>query len=376
MKKPIYLDYNGTTPIDPELFPVMKKFIEEEFGNPSSSHWFGIEPKKALLKAREQAASMLGCSPGEIYFTSGGTESNNMALKGIALKYQDKGKHIITSIVEHPSVLEVCNYLETIGFDISYLPVDRYGQVSIPVLKETIRDDTILISIMHANNEVGTIQPIKEISAIAKDNDIILHTDAAQSVGKIPVSVNALGVDLLSLAGQKFYAPKGIGALYIRNSLIPEKLIHGAGQEAGLRAGTENIPFIAAMGKACEIIELGLNDHMIHMKHMTGLLHEGIQKHIKHFKLNGHPEERLPNTLSISFYEHDAGDILSDIGPELAVSAGAACHSNRVKLSHVLEAMEVPADCSLGTLRLSTGRFTTELDIFKAISIITKAVVK
>ena len=253
MPKPIYLDYNATTPHDPEVIAAMRPFFEEEFGNPSSSHYYGTRPKQAVIKARAQIAALLNCRPEEIIFTSGGTESNNFAIKGSAEAVRHKGNHIITSQIEHPAVLEVCNFLETTGFEATYLPVDEFGRVQLEDLKAAIKKETILISIMHTNNEVGSAQPIEEISKLAKNHAIIFHTDAAQSLGKIPVDVNRLGVDLLSIAGHKVYAPKGVGALYIRQGLAPAKLMHGAGQEMTVRPGTENVLEIVGLGMACEI---------------------------------------------------------------------------------------------------------------------------
>jgi cysteine desulfurase len=253
MPKPIYLDYNATTPHDPEVIDAMRPFFEEEFGNPSSSHFYGSKPKQAVIKAREQVALLLNCKPEEIIFTSGGTESNNFAIKGCAQVFRHKGNHIITSRIEHPAVIAVCNFLETTGYEVTYLPVDACGVVQLDDLKAAIKKETILISIMHTNNEVGSAQPIEEISKLASKHDIIMHTDAAQSVGKIPLDVNRLGVDLLSIAGHKIYAPKGVGALYIRQGLAPAKLMHGAGQEMAVRPGTENVLEIVGLGMACEI---------------------------------------------------------------------------------------------------------------------------
>jgi cysteine desulfurase len=376
MVMPIYLDYNGTTPHDPEVIESMRPFLEEEFGNPSSNHWYGIKPKKAIDNARKQVALLLNCSPDEIIFTSGGTESNNHAIKGMAQALQDKGNHIITSQIEHPAVLEVCRFLERLGFETTYLPVDAHGLVSLADVEKAIRPETILITIMHANNEVGTIQPIEEISSIAKDQGIVMHTDAAQSIGKITTDVNELGVDLLSIAGHKVYAPKGVGALFIRHSIKPEKFFHGAGQEMGKRAGTENVLEIVGLGQACEIAKRDLENNMNQMKKMRDMLENGLRKEIKEIKLNGHPEKRLPNTISLSFPDLEANKILEEIGLEVAASAGAACHSDTVEVSHVLKAMEVPLNTAKGTLRFSTGKMTTEAEIDKAIKVISSAVKK
>jgi cysteine desulfurase len=376
MPKPIYLDYNATTPHDPEVIDAMRPFFEEEFGNPSSSHYYGSKPRQAVVNARKQIAALLNCKPDEIIFTSGGTESNNFAIRGCAQTFGHKGNHIITSQIEHPAVIEVCRFLETIGFEITYLPVDEFGQVKVADVAAAIKEQTILISVMHANNEVGTVQPIGEISRLAKKHDIVFHTDAAQSVGKIPVDVNRLGVDLLSIAGHKVYAPKGVGALYIRQGLAPAKLMHGAGQEMAVRAGTENVLEIVGLGMACEIAGRDLEKNMKHMQAMRDRLYEGIKKRCEPVKLNGHPQKRLPNTLSISFLGLEANRILDAVGNEVAASAGAACHSDTVQISEVLKAMDLPLEWAKGTLRLTTGRMTSEAAIDKAVQVITDAVRK
>jgi len=374
MPKPIYLDYNATTPHDPEVVEAMRPFFEEEFGNPSSSHYYGTRPKQAVNHAREQIAALINCKPQEIIFTSGGTESNNFAIKGCAETFGDKGNHIITAQIEHPAVIEVCHFLETIGFEVTYLPVDEFGRVNAADVAAAIRKETIFISIMHANNEVGSVQPVEEISSLAKKQDIIMHTDAAQSVGKIPVDVNRLGIDLLSIAGHKIYAPKGVGALYIRQDLAPAKLMHGAGQEMAVRPGTENVLEIVGLGMACEIAARDLEKNMTHMRTMRDRLFEGIKNEGDQVKLNGHPQKRLPNTLSISFLGLEANRILDAIGTEVAASAGAACHSGTVQISDVLKAMHVPLEWAKGTLRLTTGRMTTAADIDKAVEVICAAV--
>ena len=375
MIKPIYLDYNGTTPHDPEVIEAMRPYLETEFGNPSSSHWYGIKPKQAVETARKQVAGILNCNPAEVFFTSGGTESNNHAILGVARRFRGKGNHIITSNFEHPAVLEVCRYLESDGFETTYLPVGEAGLVDPADVERAVRPATILITIMHANNEVGTVQPIAEISDIAKRHGIAMHTDAAQSVGKIPTDVAQLGVDLLSVAGHKVYAPKGVGALYVRPPLVPEKFCYGAGQEMGWRAGTENLLEIVGLGKACEIAQRDLEINMAHMKFLRDRLHEGLLGRISRIRLNGHLQQRLPNTLSISFRGREANRILEDIGLEVAASAGAACHSDTVEISHVLEAMDVPLEWAKGTLRFSVGRMTSEAEIDKTIQVVAEAVI-
>ena len=376
MTTPIYLDYNGTTPHAPEVVDAMRPFLETEFGNPSSSHWYGIAPRQAVEKARSQVSGLLNCKPDEILFSSGGTESNNHAINGVARLMKGQGRHIITSAIEHPAVLNVCRFLESDGFETTVLPVDDSGIVRVEDVASAIRPDTIMISIMHANNETGAIQPIAEIADLALKHDVLMHTDAAQSVGKIPTDIRDLKVSLLSVAGHKVYAPKGIGALYIRHPLKLEPSCHGAGQESGRRAGTENVMGIIGLGAACEAAMRSLAQNRAHMERLRDRLHDGIIRKIDAIRLNGHPDLRLPNTLNVSFYGMEANRLLEEIGLEVAASAGAACHSDTVEISHVLKAMRVPEDWAKGTLRFSVGRMTTENDIDRAIAVIVKAVQK
>ena len=373
IEKPIYLDYNATTPIDPKVADAMLPYLYERFGNPSSSHAYGAEAKNGVEQARQEIAGMLGCLPEEIVFTSGGSEANNMAIKGAAMANRERGRHIITSSVEHPAVLEVCAYLEQNGFRVTFLPVDEFGRVDPEDVENAITPETILISIMHANNEVGTIQPIQEISKIAHSHNILMHTDAAQSIGKIPVKVDELGVDLLSIAGHKLYAPKGIGALYMRTGTSIGKLIHGASHERNLRAGTENVLEIAGLGKACALITENLSTYADHMKKLRDLLEADIVSRFPWAKVNGHPEQRLPNTSSISFRHLEANTILAEL-TGVAASAGAACHADQVDVSHVLEAMHLPVDYAMGTIRFSVGRMTTREEIDRAIENVSKVV--
>lgn len=361
----IYLDYNATTPIDKEVADVMRPYLDDYFGNPSSSHAYGVKTKLAVEKARQQIAQLFHCESSEIVFTSGGTESNNYAIKGIAFANQEKGNHIITSSVEHPAVFEVCKYLERFGFEITYLPVDEFGIIRLEDLKKAIRPSTILISIMHANNEVGSIQPIAEIAKLIENEEIILHTDAAQSIGKIEADVQILGVDLMSLAGHKLYAPKGIGALFIRNGVHLEKLMHGADHEQNLRAGTENVLEIVGLGKACELAKVNLEKNAKHYQETRDYLHQLLQEELPQIKLNGHSELRLPNTLSLSFPRVEANTLIDRL-EGVAASAGAACHSESIDVSAVLEAMHVPLDFAMGTIRFSTGRGSTMADMKKA----------
>ncbi len=373
MDRPIYLDYNATTPLASEVIDDMIPFMKEHFGNPSSSHYYGYEPRKAIEKARQRVARLINCEPGEIIFTSGATESNNHALRGIAESCREKGNHIITTAIEHPAIIEPCLYLMNKGFEITFLPVDHYGRVDLDRLEKEIRPETILISVMHANNEVGTVQPLSSIKSIIGERDIVFHTDAAQSAGKIKTDVKELGVDLLSLAGHKLYAPKGIGALYVREGVKLPRFIHGAGQEKGLRAGTENVIEIIGLGKACELAADNFGDNFENMKKTRDLLAEKLMEAFPEAKINGHPLEILPNTLSISFPGTEANQILGKLD-SVAASGGAACHSGEVKVSHVLDAMGIPMDYAKGTLRFSTGRFTTTEQILQASEDIIEAV--
>jgi cysteine desulfurase len=368
---PIYLDYNATTPLDPQVAQAMLPYIHERFGNPSSSHIYGVASRKAVDQARAQLAEMLRCSMDEVIFTSGGTESNNYAIKGVAGAYRDQGNHIITSAVEHPAVTEVCRYLESQGCRVTYLPVDEFGLVDPQQVEEAIAPQTILVTIMHANNEVGTIEPIAEIAEIAHHYGALVHADCAQSVGKIPVYADELGVDLLSIAGHKLYAPKGIGALYVRAEVKLEKLIHGANHEMNRRAGTENVIEIVGLGQACELIDQNLTTYHNHMRKMRDRLEKGLKSSFSHPRINGHPEKRLPNTSSVSFKGLEANIILSEM-ERVAASAGAACHSDQVEVSSVLEAMHVPLEYAMGTIRLSVGRFTTAEEIDQALAEITR----
>ena len=363
---PIYLDYNATTPIDSQVAEAMLPYIHGLYGNPSSGHAFGLQARAGVDRARHQVASMLGCHDDEVLFTSGGTESDNHAIKGIAGADRARGNHVITSNIEHPAVEEVCRYLEIQGLDVTYLPVDGHGLIDPQQVEDTITDRTIMVTIMHANNEVGTIQPIREIADIAHRHGAVMHSDCAQSVGKIPVDVDDLGVDLLTIAGHKLYAPKGIGVLYIRRGVEIEKFMHGADHEMGRRAGTENIILEAGLGIACQLIEQNLDGYIQHMGQMRDRLEAGLQREIPGVRVNGHPEKRLPNTSSVSFKGQEANTILDKL-QSVAASAGAACHSDRIDVSDVLKAMNLPIEYAMGTIRLSVGRHTTEDEIDRAV---------
>ena len=361
MNRKIYLDYNASTPIAPEAVEAMRPFLTKHYGNPSSNHWAGIPAKDAVEKARRQVASLLGCDPAEIVFTSGGSEANNHALKGVFFVNRGKGNHIITSAVEHPAILNPCHFLEKFGAQTTVLPVDRFGRVDADEVRRSIRPNTILITVMHANNEVGTIQPIPEISQIAREAGIVFHTDAAQSIGKIPCAIDKLGVDLLSVAGHKLYAPKGIGALYIKKGTQIEPLMHGAGHEQGRRAGTENVLLAVALGTACSLAQRWPG--MPKVQALRDLFWDNLQEIFgDSISLNGHPIERLPNTVNVNFIGRTGADILARL-PEVAASTGAACHSGSVTLSPVLAAMGVPTKEGMGAIRFSLGRATTWEDL-------------
>jgi len=377
MSGPIYLDYNATTPIAPEVVDEMLPYIHAHFGNPSSSYAMGRHNKEAIEKSRIQVANLIGALPGEIIFTSGGTESNNHAIRGAVFANQQKGKHIITSQVEHPAVTEVCKYLQKQGYKITWLPVDSFGKVNPPDVEKAVRPDSVLITIMHANNEVGTIQPIKEIGEIVKKHGVLFHTDAAQSVGKIETGVTGLGVDLLSIAGHKLYAPKGIGALYIRDGIKLENLIFGAGQERGLRPGTENVPYIVALGKACELAKENLGTNNRHLFEMRQRLLDGLKEKCRTtIQLNADLNNCLPNTLSIAFKKVDAHTLASLVSNKVLFSAGSACHADSVEISPVLKAMQTDRKTAAGTVRISTGKYTTKEEIDRAVEIISETVNK
>jgi len=357
----IYLDYNASTPIDPAVGAAMRPFLEGNFGNPSSGHWAASGAGTALEVARSQVAALLGAENSEIIFTSGGSEANNLALKGVAWALKHKGNHIITSAVEHPAIVGPCRFLEQQGFAVTIVPVDRVGRIDPDDVARAITPRTILISIMHANNEVGTIQPIAEIGRIARAHGIVLHTDAAQSVGKIATDANALGIDLLTIAGHKVYAPKGVGALYVRRGTPLEPLIHGAGHEGGRRAGTESALLAVGLGTACALAR-----DLAPMQQVRALRDRFWEKLQEVFGnrivLNGHPEHRLPNTLNVSFVGQIGTEVLARLDG-VAASTGSACHTGHVELSPVLKAMWVAPKVGMGAIRFSLGRGTTNEEI-------------
>jgi cysteine desulfurase len=361
MSEPIYLDYNASTPLAPEVSSVMQRVMAEGFGNPSSAHWAGTGARAIIDRGREQVAALLGCSANEVVFTSGGSEANNLALKGVFFANRRSRSHVITTCVEHPAVLSPCAFLERLGARVTYLRVDRNGRVDPDELRRAITAATVLISVMHANNEVGTVQPIETCAAIAREHGVLFHTDAAQSVGKLPTKVGDLGADLLSVAGHKFYAPKGIGALYVRRGITLEPLIHGAAHEAGRRAGTESALLIAALGAASDLAR-DLRS-MVEVRRLRDRLWDRLRGTFgERVTLNGDPERCLPNTLNVSFVGRVGASILAALDG-VAASTGSACHADRIELSPVLEAMGVPEEVGRGAVRFSLGTPTTEAEI-------------
>jgi cysteine desulfurase len=364
--KRIYLDFNASTPIAPEVARAMRPFLTGSFGNPSSHHWAGKPAKEAVEEARSKVAKLLGCASDEIIFTSGGSESNNHALKGAFFALRSRGSHIVTTTIEHPAILKPCRFLESLGAEVTYVRVDRTGRVDPDGIQKAIKRGTILVSVMHANNEVGTVQPIREIAAITRKRGILFHTDAAQSVGKIPARVEALGVDLLSVAGHKLYAPKGVGALYIRKGVHVEPLIHGAAHEQGRRAGTENVLLEVGLGAACALAEtwIGKPEMQALRDRFWSMLQHAFGERVI---LNGHPTERLPNTMNVSFLLHSGVTILSRM-ENVAASTGSACHAGGIEMSPVLKAMDVPVKYGEGAIRFSLGRTTTLSEIERVVS--------
>ena len=357
----IYLDFNASTPVAPEVCAAMADMLEQPYGNPSSSNWAGKPGRELVGEARSRVAGLLGCTPNEVVFTSGGSEANNHALKGVFFAAGRRDIHIITTRIEHPAVINPCRFLEKLGAKVTYLPVDCYGRVDPDDVRRALQPNTVLVSVMHANNEVGTIQPITQIAQITRTGGILLHTDAAQSVGKISCGVDELGVDLLSVAGHKVYAPKGVGALYIRNGVCIEPLIHGAGHESGRRAGTESVLLNVALGAACDLATRWVG--MDSVRILRDLFWRRLQEKFgDRVALNGHPTERLPNTLNVSFVGQVGANIL-DRMPGVAASTGSACHSGSVELSPVLEAMAIRPEVGMGAIRFSLGRSTTPDEI-------------
>jgi cysteine desulfurase len=361
---PIYLDHNASTPLDPAVAEEMRGLLGTAFGNPSSDHWAGRPARDVVEAARARTAALLGCDPAEIIFTSGGSEANNHAIKGTFFAARRRGvesPHFVTTAVEHPAILEPLRFLEGLGAGVTLIPVDGHGRVDSGAVARALRPETVLVSVMHANNEVGTLQPVAEIAALAHARGIPVHTDAAQSVGKIPVRVDDLGVDLLSVAAHKLHGPKGVGALFIRKGLALEPLIHGAGHESGRRAGTENVLLIAGLGRACDVAAPQLGMPAIRALR-DRLEQEILGRFAGRVSVNGHPIERLPNTLSVNFHGRVGSEVLASLG-DVAASTGSACHARLVTLSPVLRAMGVAPDIGMGAVRFSLGRTTTSAEV-------------
>jgi cysteine desulfurase len=379
MKLPIFLDYHSTTPMDPQVLETMLPYFTQTFGNAASrNHEYGWTAEAAVEKARAQVASLIGASDKEIIFTSGATESNNLAIQGVAQMYKEKGRHIITSPIEHKAVLDTCQYLESIGFEVTTLPVDQYGRVSAEAVAKAIRPDTILVSVMFANNEIGTINPIAEIGKVCKEHGVLLHTDAVQACGKIPVDVEKMGIDLLSLTAHKMYGPKGVGALYVRRRnprvrLAP--IVHGGGHERGMRSGTLNVPGIVGFGKAAEIAKARMELDTAHSKRLRDKLWNAISSRVDEVHLNGHPTERLPHNLNVSFAYVEGESLMMGI-KELAVSSGSACTSASLEPSYVLKSIGVGDELAHSSIRFSVGRNTTDEEIDYAIERVVATVQK
>lgn len=377
MENLIYLDNNATTPTDERVVEAMLPYFCKKYGNPSSIYKLANESETAKEEARDKVAKLLNAKPYEIVFTGCGTESDNFAIKGTAFVNREKGNHIITSSIEHHAVLNACKWLEKQDFEVTYIGVDKHGVVNLDELCEAITDKTILISIMHANNEVGTIEPIKEIADIAKDNGIYFHIDAVQTVGKLPIDVNDLSVDLLSMSGHKFYGPKGVGALYIRKGTKIDSLLHGGHHERNRRAGTENVPGIVGLGKASEIAMEEFEEEERSVKKLRDRLEKGLMEKIDDVIINGHPERRLPSTLNLSVKYVEGESILLQLNHNgIAASSGSACTSGSFEPSHVLTSMGIPPDVAHGSLRFSVGRSNTEKDIDKVIEVLPPIVEK
>ena len=367
----IYLDYNATTPVAPEVFRAMEPFLTAEFVNPSCDYVLGLAARDSVRQARGEVAALLGCGPADIIFTSGATEANNTALKGVAA-HHGRGR-IITAATEHPAVLAPCRYLQSQGFGVTVLPVDGSGRLDPADVLRALTPDTILISVMHANNETGTLQPIREISALAREAGVPFHTDAAQSVGKIPVDVDELQVDFLTVAGHKFYAPKGVGALYVRPGAAFAPLLHGASQEGGRRAGTENVPYLVALGEACRLARERLPGVAAQLQGRRDRFHGLLEAGVPGLILNGPELERLPNTLNVSFPGLSGGELMAGL-PELAASLGSACHAGQEAVSPVLAAMGVPAAVARGAVRFSLGVPTTLHEVEEAAALLLRRV--
>jgi len=373
MMRPIYFDHAATTPLDERVFEAMKEFFHISYGNASSIHTFGRKARAGIDKSREIIANMINAKDSEIYFTSGGTESDNLAVKGIANAYRNKGQHIITSSVEHHAVLNTCEFLESNGFKVTYLPVDKYGMVDPSDVKKSINKKTILVSIMHANNEVGTINDIGEIGEITRENEILFHSDAVQTFGKLPIDVNEFGIDLLTISSHKIYGPKGIGALYVRRGIKIQSLLHGGTHERNRRAGTENVPGIVGLGKAAGIRAEEMESEFKYLSELEDYFRTNLYETIDNIKFNGHPEEKLPGYLNMSFSGIEGESLLLSLDLEgIAVATGSACASGSSEPSHVLEAMGLSPEMVQSSIRISLGKLNTREDINYALSVFPK----
>ena len=373
MPRTIYLDYNATTPVDPRVLQAMLPYLQGEFGNASSNHRFGQSAQRALRIARRQVAELLNCRSGEIVFTGGGSEASNHAIKGTVARFPDPS-HLVISAIEHPATMVPCEYLRSLGHEVTLIPVDGTGLVDPDDVRRPLRPNTRLVSVMHSNNEVGTIQPIREIARIGREASILVHTDVAQSLGKLPIDAEDLGVDLMTVAGHKLYAPKGVGVLYVRRGVQLVSLIHGASHENGLRAGTENVPYVVGLGRACEIAQYDFPESEAKLRQLRERLHSRLREGLDdRIVLNGHPEKRLPNTLNLGFLGRLGSELLASL-PDLAASTGAACHDGKVTESPILKAMGVRSEAIHGAVRLSVGRFTTEAEIDEAAEMLIGAV--
>lgn len=369
--KRVYLDHAATTPTHPEVVKAMLPYFTDAFGNPSSIYSYGQEAKGGIEEARSKVAELIGARSEEIIFTSGGTEADNFALKGIAYANGHKGNHIITTSIEHHAVMEACNFLERRGFSITYLPVDGYGLVDPDEVKKAITDKTILVSVMHASNEVGTIEPVEEIGKIAKEAGVYFHTDAVQTVGHIPVNVEELKVDLLSISGHKLYGPKGVGALYVRKGTRLVSLMHGGEQEKRRRAGTENVPAIVGLGKAVELAGQTMDMEAERLSYLRDKLIEGLVERIDHIRLNGHPARRLPNNVNVSVDFVEGESMLLNLDLEgICASTGSACSSSNLEPSHVLLALGLPHEQAHGSLRFTLGQENTEEDVKRVLEVL------
>ena len=369
--EPIYLDHNATTPVLPEVVDAMLPYLREHFGNPSSGHVYGARTRSAVGQAREQVASLLGCDADEVLFTSGGTEANNLAIRGVA-ELEHSRRHVVTSSIEHPAIAHPCDWLERHGYRVTRIGVDREGRARIQEAREAIHGHTALVTVMHSNNETGVLQPVAELARLAHEVRAVIHTDAAQSVGKVPVRVRELDVDLLSIAGHKVYAPKGIGALYVRRGTLLAPVLLGASHERGLRPGTENVAFIVGLGVACELVGRDFEATAARMRALRDLLGDRLAAGVPGLTVNGHRELRLPNTLNVRF-PRASGIAVLEGAPDLAASTGSACHEGQESASAVILAMGVPPPEALGSVRLTVGRGTTEEEVVRASEALTRS---